>query len=127
VLNDCPIMLMEIAGHTDAQGSEGGNQALSQARADAVLLALQGRRVEVSGMRAVGYGETRPIADNDTDAGREANRRIEFTLLGTSGPATALNGQGGTTDAPATGEGVNRPSFAPTEPTIRPKPRPDQG
>ena len=127
VLAECPVMLMEIGGHTDAQGSEGGNQALSQARADAVLLALQGRRVEVSGMRAVGYGETRPIADNGTDAGREVNRRIEFTLLGTTGAATAANGQGGTGDANPTGEGVDRPSFAPTEPTIRPKPRPDQG
>lgn len=127
VLNDCPIMLMEIGGHTDAQGSEGGNQALSQARADAVLLALQGRRVEVSGIRAVGYGETRPIADNDTDAGREVNRRIEFTLLGNVAAATAQNAQGGAPDVPAAGEGVNRPSFAPTEPTIRPKPRPDEG
>ncbi|MES2144427.1 MAG: OmpA family protein [Pseudomonadota bacterium] len=121
VLDGCPVMLMEIGGHTDAQGSEGGNLALSQARADAVLLALQGRRVDVSGMRAVGYGETRPIADNGTDAGREANRRIEFTLLGSKGAAA---GQG---DAAPDGQGVNRPSLAPTEPTIRPKPRPDQG
>lgn len=127
VLDDCPVMLMEIAGHTDAQGSEGGNQALSQARADAVLLALQGRRVDVSGLRAVGYGETRPIADNDTDAGRENNRRIEFTLLGGSKPAAGQTGPDGRAAAGAGTEGEDRPSLAPSEPTIRPKPRPDQG
>jgi OOP family OmpA-OmpF porin len=82
VLTECPPLEMEIAGHTDAQGSEDGNRALSQARAEAVLVALQGRRVDVSGMTAVGYGEAAPIADNDTEAGREANRRIEFSLKG---------------------------------------------
>lgn len=85
-LNECTALPIEIAGHTDSQGSEEGNRALSQARAEAVLLALQGRRVEVSLMRAVGYGEATPIADNETDEGREANRRIEFTLIGA--PAT---------------------------------------
>lgn len=81
-LNECTALPLEIAGHTDSQGSEEGNRALSQARADAVLLALQGRRVEVSLMRAVGYGESRPIADNGTEEGREANRRIEIAMIG---------------------------------------------
>lgn len=89
-LTDCPPMRMEIAGHTDSQGSEGGNQALSQARAEAVLLALQGRGVDVSGIVAKGYGEAIPIADNGTEEGREANRRIEFTLLDQPDPAPAL-------------------------------------
>ena len=71
---------MEIQGHTDSQGSDGGNLSLSQARAEAVLLALQGRQVDVSGMTAKGYGETQPIADNGTEDGREANRRIDFVL-----------------------------------------------
>ncbi len=135
VLDKCPVMQMEIAGHTDAQGSEGGNQALSQARADAVLLALQGRRVDVAGMRAVGYGESRPISDNDSDAGREANRRIEFTLLGSMARAP-----GGTSQDDDATSGLNAdpnddagldadggPSFAPTSITIRPKPRPAPG
>lgn len=82
VLQDCPGVRMEIAGFTDSQGSDAGNQALSQARAEAVLIALQGRRVDVSGMVAVGYGEADPIADNGTEEGREANRRIEFSLIG---------------------------------------------
>lgn len=81
VFEDCPGLRMEIGGHTDSQGSEGGNQALSQARAEAVLVALQGRGVDVSGLTAKGYGEALPIAENDTDTGREANRRIEFTLI----------------------------------------------
>lgn len=85
VLTDCPDLKIEIAGHTDAQGSEGGNLALSQARAEAVLVALQGRRLAVEGFRARGYGETVPLADNATEEGREANRRIEFTLLGEDG------------------------------------------
>ena len=88
-LNECAVMPLEIAGHTDSQGSEEGNRALSQARAEAVLLALQGRRVEVGQMRAVGYGESRPIADNGTEQGREANRRIEFTLIGAPAVGTA--------------------------------------
>ncbi|QYK43647.1 MAG: OmpA family protein [Paracoccaceae bacterium] len=81
VLRGCPPLAMEIAGHTDSQGSEGGNAALSEARARAVLAALQGRRLPLDGVFARGYGEARPIADNATEAGREANRRIEFTLL----------------------------------------------
>lgn len=112
ILVACPPMQMEISGHTDAQGSEGGNQALSQARAEAVLLALQGRRVDISGMTAKGHGEATPIADNETDAGREANRRIEFVLKGASVaaeageatetlPAPAAAGAAGTVAPPA--------------------------
>jgi len=81
-LQKCVGLKMEIAGYTDSQGSAGGNKALSQARAEAVMMALQGRQVDVSAMRPVGYGEDNPIADNSTEAGREANRRIEFSLIG---------------------------------------------
>lgn len=101
----CAPLAIEIAGHTDSQGSEDGNRALSQARAEAVLLALQGRRVDVSEMRAMGYGESRPIADNATEAGREANRRIEFNRIGAAPAApaaeTAANGQTAAAALPA--------------------------
>ncbi|WP_240784053.1 OmpA family protein [Tabrizicola caldifontis] len=150
ILTACPPMQMEIAGHTDSQGSEGGNKALSQARAEAVLMALQGRRVDISGMTAVGYGESTPIADNATEEGREANRRIEFVLkgdhaamvqdagvapaegtaVGADGAALPPAGTAGPGAAPATGgEGPDfsndtSPSVAPAEKTIRPLPRP---
>jgi len=94
VMGDCQSVPMEIAGHTDSQGRETMNLQLSQQRADAVLQALLARRILITNLTARGYGETMPIADNSTDAGREANRRIEFTLrdpdaetAGASGPA----------------------------------------
>ncbi len=80
VLPDCRMVEMEIGGHTDSQGREVMNLSLSQARADSVLNAIMARRVLTANLTAKGYGETRPIADNDTEEGREANRRIEFTL-----------------------------------------------
>lgn len=81
VLRDCQTVKIEIGGHTDSQGREVMNQQLSQARADAVLNAIMARRVLTSNLIAKGYGESRPIADNKTEEGREANRRIEFRLV----------------------------------------------
>lgn len=81
ILKTCDKPRMEIAGHTDSQGREEMNLSLSQARADAVLQALMARRVLTAGLKAKGYGETKPVADNKTEEGREANRRIEFTLI----------------------------------------------
>ncbi|MEF3046434.1 OmpA family protein [Pseudotabrizicola sp. L79] len=137
VLEDCPAITMEIAGYTDSQGSESGNQALSQARAEAVLLALQGRGVDVSGLDARGYGEANPIADNGTEEGREANRRIEFVLLGQPEPVTpaAAATQPDTAATPPADQatatapdfsGDDSPSVAPTEKTRRPLARPSR-
>jgi len=92
ILTKCPPLEMEITGHTDSQGSDGGNRALSQARAEAVLTALQGRRLDVSAFTAKGYGADDPIADNGTEVGREANRRIEFKLLSEPVAETAPSG-----------------------------------
>ena len=80
-MHGCSDVEMEIGGHTDSQGREEMNLQLSQARAESVLLALQLRRVLTGNLTPVGYGETRPVADNGTEEGREANRRIEFTLV----------------------------------------------
>jgi len=107
---------MEIGGHTDSQGRDSSNLALSQARAEAVLLGLQGRRVLVGSLTAVGYGETRPLADNDSPSGREANRRIEFTLPGQVAATAA-----GPAPAPAPGSPA---AGAPAPPAPKPAPRP---
>ncbi|MEL6452247.1 MAG: OmpA family protein [Pseudomonadota bacterium] len=81
VLQQCGDIRLEIQGHTDSQGREEMNQSLSQARAQSVLNELRARRVLTSTYTARGYGETTPIADNDSEEGREANRRIEFKLI----------------------------------------------
>lgn len=81
VMRECAEIRMEIAGYTDSQGREEMNQALSQNRAQAVLNALLARRILTTNLTAKGYGEADPIADNGTEEGREANRRIEFRLL----------------------------------------------
>ncbi len=80
VLRDCGGVAMEIGGHTDSQGRAEMNAALSQARADAVFNALMAERVLVGSLTAIGYGEDQPVADNGTEDGREANRRIDFRL-----------------------------------------------
>lgn len=81
VLRGCPDIKIEIGGHTDSQGRESMNQALSQSRAQAVLNALRERRLLTSTFTAKGFGESLPIATNDTEEGRETNRRIEFKLI----------------------------------------------
>jgi len=81
ILKKCPDLRIEIAGYTDSQGREEMNLQLSQDRASAVLTALRSRRVPVGTFEATGYGEVDPIADNGTEDGREANRRIEFRLI----------------------------------------------
>ncbi len=81
VLKACGAIRLEIQGHTDSQGREIMNLELSQARATSVLNELRARRVLTSTFSAKGYGETQPVADNKTEDGREANRRIEFRLI----------------------------------------------
>ena len=81
VFERCLEAPIEIGGHTDSQGREEMNLNLSKSRAEAVLTALRGARVKLKSLTAEGYGETQPIADNGTEEGREANRRIEFRLL----------------------------------------------
>ncbi len=78
ILDRCRGLVVEIGGHTDSQGRESTNQALSRARAEAVLAGLFSRGVPASRMVAQGYGESRPIADNGTEEGRALNRRIAF-------------------------------------------------
>ncbi len=83
IMKNCLDVAMEVGGHTDSQGRETMNLALSQSRATSVVNALLARRILTSNLTAKGYGETKPIADNGSEAGRESNRRIEFTLIAT--------------------------------------------
>ena len=73
-------LVLGIGGHTDATGPEDDNQDLSFARATAVLTALEQRGVPRSSMIASGFGSSQPIADNDTEEGRAANRRTTLTF-----------------------------------------------
>ena len=81
VVRRCPAVTVEIAGHTDSDGSDEYNQSLSEERANAVRSHLVQTGIFVGRLRAVGYGETQPIADNSTDEGKARNRRIEFTVV----------------------------------------------
>ncbi len=83
----CPDGRFEVAGHTDAQGSDAGNDRLSTRRAEAVVAALGAARADLPVLVAHGYGESRPIADNGTEDGRARNRRIEIAPL-MPGPET---------------------------------------
>jgi len=69
-----------IVGHTDAVGTSEYNQALSERRATAAANYLEAQGVAVGRLRAVGRGETEPIAGNDTEAGRQLNRRVEIAI-----------------------------------------------
>ncbi|WP_420427184.1 OmpA family protein [Algiphilus sp.] len=76
-----PNMRVEIAGHTDSQGSAAYNLNLSQRRASAVKTFLINQGIDPTRMDANGYGESRPVASNETAAGRQENRRVEFKVL----------------------------------------------
>lgn len=81
VLKRYPKVRIEIGGHTDSQGDPASNRVLSQQRADAVRSFLITQEVDGSRMTSVGYGSTRPVDTNDTDAGRQKNRRTEFRII----------------------------------------------
>jgi outer membrane protein OmpA-like peptidoglycan-associated protein len=80
-LNQYNQTVIEVAGHTDNVGTDAYNQQLSMQRANAVSAYLGGKGVLQQRMMIVGAGETRPIASNDTDAGRAQNRRVEITIV----------------------------------------------
>ncbi|HLW76909.1 MAG TPA: OmpA family protein [Bryobacteraceae bacterium] len=87
MLDDNPDWNIRIEGHTDNIGSKDVNSELSARRANAVAAYLFGRGIKRTRVRALGAGETDPIASNDTEAGRAKNRRVEIVLL----PSTPVN------------------------------------
>ena len=76
----CPDALVHVEGHTDADGPEDANLVLSVMRAEAVVNGLIDRGVDVGRLYAEGYGESVPVASNETTAGKKQNRRIGFSL-----------------------------------------------
>jgi outer membrane protein OmpA-like peptidoglycan-associated protein len=81
VLAEFNQTVIEVAGHTDSVGTPEANQRLSERRASSVAAYLGTRNVLTDRIITVGMGEERPIASNDTDAGRQQNRRVELTLV----------------------------------------------
>lgn len=73
--------IVEVSGHTDSVGSDAANQTLSVQRANAVGNYLIGRGLVRERFEIVGFGETRPVASNDTDSGRALNRRVEIRVV----------------------------------------------
>jgi len=86
VINDYPKTAVVVQGHTDAAGSEEMNQYLSERRAGSVEGYLVNRGVESGRMSAIGYGESYPVASNDTASGRQQNRRVDILLKANAGP-----------------------------------------
>ncbi len=80
-LKMCGSERLRVEGHTDAIGSDAYNQDLSERRARSVRDYLGGRGVDTSRVQAVGFGESQPIASNDTPEGRALNRRVEVRFL----------------------------------------------
>jgi outer membrane protein OmpA-like peptidoglycan-associated protein len=80
-LKDNPNLRIEIAGHTDSQGSAEVNKVLSNDRALAVAYNLQGQQISSARVKAVGYGSAKPVAANTSETGRAQNRRVEFRVV----------------------------------------------
>ena len=80
IANACPDFRIEIAGHTDSEGTDERNQRLSDRRATSVAQFLAKAGVDGNRLTAVGYGASKPVADNASAEGRAKNRRIEFTV-----------------------------------------------
>ncbi len=81
LLEDNPSLKVEVSGHTDNTGTASYNERLSEGRAQAVVSFLIGRGIPADRLTFKGYGSSRPIASNDTEEGRQLNRRTEFEIV----------------------------------------------
>ncbi len=80
ILTDNPTYKVQIDGHTDEVGKDDYNQTLSEQRAASVKAYFVSKGIAEDRLSSAGYGETKPVADNKTAAGRAKNRRVEMTL-----------------------------------------------
>lgn len=85
VLKEFDKTVVEVAGHTDSTGSDSYNQSLSERRAGSVAQYLRSQGILNDRLLTVGMGEARPVADNSSDSGRQANRRVEITMVPLTG------------------------------------------
>ena len=90
ILNQYPNYNISVEGHTDATGSDAYNQSLSERRAASVREALVAGGVDAGRITSKGFGESQPVASNDTPAGRQQNRRVEVIVLGAGKVADAV-------------------------------------
>jgi outer membrane protein OmpA-like peptidoglycan-associated protein len=81
VLNEYDQTVVEVAGHTDSSGSDEYNQRLSERRADSVAQYLRSQKINTQRLNTIGMGESMPVADNATAQGKQANRRVEITMV----------------------------------------------
>jgi OOP family OmpA-OmpF porin len=81
ILDNPALKKIEVQAHTDDRGSEKYNLRLSEQRAAAVMEYLLSRGIASERLSSKGYGESRPVADNDTEEGRAKNRRVELKVL----------------------------------------------
>lgn len=95
-LNEYPGTDVVIVGHTDERGSEGDNQALSERRARVAADYLGSQGVSASRITTRGLGETEPVASNETESGRQANRRIEVAIYASKSYRASVASAGGT-------------------------------
>jgi outer membrane protein OmpA-like peptidoglycan-associated protein len=93
LLNDNATMRIRIEGHTDNVGSDAYNQGLSQRRANAVGRFLTVNGIASDRLQIVGMGETEPVATNETDEGRQKNRRVQFEILDAGSSSEDTTGQ----------------------------------
>lgn len=81
LLNENPSIVIEMSAHTDSRGSDEYNITLSDNRARSVMEYILSKGIDPSRITSKGYGETVPVATNDTDEGRQLNRRVEFKII----------------------------------------------
>ena len=102
ILNQYPNYNISVEGHTDATGSDAYNQSLSERRAASVREALVAGGVDAGRITSKGFGESQPVASNDTPAGRQQNRRVEVIVLGAGKVADAVRADSTRRDSTAT-------------------------
>jgi OOP family OmpA-OmpF porin len=81
LLQENPAIEIEMSAHTDSRGADDYNLRLSDNRARSVMEYILSKGIDAKRITSKGYGETKPVATNDTDEGRQSNRRVEFTIV----------------------------------------------